>query len=82
MIFIDKPFVSKRLNQRNKNEKFYKRSLMVTLVKNQITNRSIKMRQQTTASNEIKSETIDVSSTQNYQLDYEAENKLVNKQTK
>jgi hypothetical protein len=33
MIFIEKPFFQKPISTREKNEKFYKRSLMVTLIK-------------------------------------------------
>ncbi|CAF0998202.1 unnamed protein product [Brachionus calyciflorus] len=35
VIFIEKPFVDKHLSKREINEKFYKRSLFVTLVKHQ-----------------------------------------------
>jgi hypothetical protein len=34
VIFIEKPFIQKYLSKREKNEKFYKRSLLTTLVKN------------------------------------------------
>lgn len=40
MIFIEKPFVEKCLSTREKNEKFFKRSLMVTMVKISNINRS------------------------------------------
>ncbi len=51
---------------------------MVTLVKNQITNRNMKMRQNSATSNETKTETVDLNSNLNDHNDYEIENKLVN----
>jgi hypothetical protein len=50
---------------------------MVTLVKNQITNRNMKMRQNSATSNETKTETVDLNSNLNDHNDYEIENKLV-----
>ena len=83
VVYIDKPFVSKRLNQREKNEKFYKRSLMVTLVKNQITNRNLKTKQPSVANyetiNEKEEEKKLQVNTGDQHLDYDAENKLVKK---
>lgn len=82
-VFIDKPFISKRLNQRDKNDKFYKRSLMVTLIKNQLVTRNYK-KQQSQALNEP-TDQFDHSMDERKELkpsevnvDYEAENKLVN----
>ena len=38
IVYIDKPFVSKDLSKREKNEKFFKRSLMVSFAKSNSTN--------------------------------------------
>ena len=40
IIFIEKPFVPKNLSKREKNEKFFKRSLMASLVKGSVNNRN------------------------------------------
>jgi len=40
VVFIDKPFVAKDLSKRDKNEKFFKRSLMVSFAKNSVKNRT------------------------------------------
>jgi len=77
VVFIEKPYIAKNLNQRDKNEKFYKRSLMVTLVKNQISTRNnskklnINSSSATSDRNELKPIT-DANS-----ANYETENKLV-----
>lgn len=43
MVFIEKPFVDKHLSKREVNEKYYKRALMVTLVKQQTNSQRQKM---------------------------------------
>ena len=77
VVFIEKPYIAKNLNQRDKNEKFYKRSLMVTLVKNQISTRN--------NSKKLNNNSLSVTSDRNElkpitdanSADYETENKLV-----
>jgi len=40
VVFIEKPFVSKDLSKRDRNEKFFKRSLMVSFAKNSVKTRT------------------------------------------
>ena len=73
VVFIEKPYIAKNLNQRDKNEKFYKRSLMVSLIKNQILTRNSSKK----LTNSCPSDRTELKPADSNSADYETENKLV-----